>query len=128
MSDHASSSPDTHSHGHDHGDAHDDHHSPEAIRRNMKRCENVFWALLVFTAITVAVAYIPFSTTGHIVAALLIATVKATLVALFFMHLWGERFTIYQFMFFTAIFAFGLFALTYLAWWDPLSFSELKTH
>jgi cytochrome c oxidase subunit IV len=117
MSDHGSDS-----HTHDH----DDHHSPEAIKRNMRRCYWVLGALMVFTIVTVIVAYIPFNTTGHIVAALLIATFKASLVALFFMHLWDEKFTIYQFMFFTAFFAFGLFALTYLAWWDPLTFSELK--
>ncbi len=49
-----------------------------------------------------------------------IATVKAALVALIFMHLKGERGLIYKFLAFTVIFVIGLFALTYLAWTSPL--------
>ena len=47
-------------------------------------------ALLILTAITVGASYIDFGS-GNIVIALLIASVKASLVALFFMHLRYEK-------------------------------------
>jgi cytochrome c oxidase subunit 4 len=43
-------------------------------------------ALLILTAITVAASYVDFGA-GNVVIALLVASIKATLVALFFMHL-----------------------------------------
>jgi cytochrome c oxidase subunit IV len=43
-------------------------------------------ALLILTAITVGASYIDFGQ-GNVVIALFIATIKATIVALFFMHL-----------------------------------------
>lgn len=48
------------------------------------------FALLSLTILTVAAAYVDFGS-GNIVIALSIATVKATLVALFFMHLRYEK-------------------------------------
>lgn len=47
-------------------------------------------ALLILTGITVGASYIDFGS-GNIVVALLIATIKATLVALFFMHLLHDK-------------------------------------
>jgi cytochrome c oxidase subunit 4 len=49
----------------------------------------VFVALLVLTAVTVLVSYVDLGLWNTVVA-LLIASVKASLVALFFMHLKGE--------------------------------------
>jgi cytochrome c oxidase subunit 4 len=43
-------------------------------------------ALLVLTALTVGVSFIPLPPAGHVVAGLSIATIKATLVVLIFMH------------------------------------------
>jgi len=51
----------------------------------------VFGALLVLTMVTVGVSYLDLSEAETVVVALTIATVKASLVALFFMHLKGER-------------------------------------
>ena len=54
----------------------------------------VFFALLVLTAVTVAVSRVDFGS-FNIVIAMLVASVKATLVAMFFMHLKFEnKFTI----------------------------------
>jgi cytochrome c oxidase subunit 4 len=50
----------------------------------------VLLALLFLTIVTVAASYVDFGS-GNIVIALLIATIKATLVALFFMHLRYEK-------------------------------------
>jgi len=47
-------------------------------------------SLLILTAITVGASYINFGS-GNVVIALAIATVKATLVALFFMHLRHDK-------------------------------------
>jgi cytochrome c oxidase subunit 4 len=44
-------------------------------------------ALMVLTAVTVAVSYVDLGTTPNLLVALLIATIKATTVALMFMHL-----------------------------------------
>ena len=49
----------------------------------------VFGALLALTAVTVLVSYVDMGLL-NVVVALLIASVKASLVALFFMHLKGE--------------------------------------
>ena len=100
---------------------HHDHDSPEAIRK----ASNMIWAVglvLVFgTAVTVWAMDWDMGTRGKNIAfGMLIATIKASFVALIFMHLKSERGLIYKFLFFTVIFAIGLFVLTYLAWADPL--------
>ena len=51
----------------------------------------VFGALLVLTLVTVGVSYLELPEVETVVLALAIATVKASLVALFFMHLKGEK-------------------------------------
>ena len=51
----------------------------------------VFGTLLVLTLITVGVSYLDLPEAETVVVALIIATTKATLVAMFFMHLKGER-------------------------------------
>jgi cytochrome c oxidase subunit IV len=51
----------------------------------------VFGTLLVLTLITVGVSYLDLPEVETVIVALSIATVKASLVAMFFMHLKGER-------------------------------------
>jgi len=78
--------------------------------------------LLLFTAITVWLSYVDFgSQNANIVVAMIVATFKASLVAAIFMHLKGERPTIWRFLFFTAIFVAGLFLLTWLHEADPIT-------
>ena len=62
----------------------------------------VFAALMFLTVVTVAVSYLQLPIVGAVFAALVIATLKASLVAAFFMHLRRERTLIY-----------GLLALTF---------------
>jgi len=77
--------------------------------------------LLAFTAITVALSYVNFGTQkANVAVALLVATFKAGLVAAIFMHLSAEKRLIYRVLIFTGFFVFGLFWLTYLAWYDPI--------
>ena len=72
----------------------------------------VFAALLVLTLLTVAVSRLPVPPAMAIALGLAIATAKASLVALFFMHLIHERGMIIVTLVFTAIFCGALFGLT----------------
>ena len=81
-------------------------------------------ALLLFcTGLTVAFSYVNFGTrTANIVVAMALATFKAGCVAAIFMHLKSEKWTIYRILLITVVFAIGLFALTGLAFHDPIRF------
>ena len=76
------------------------------IDHHVKVYMRVFAALAVLTVITVAVAYIDLSVTGAIALALFIATIKASLVACYFMHLISEKKLIYAVMALTVLFFF----------------------
>lgn len=91
------------------------------VAKDLNRYLFVFGALLVGTVVTVAASYIPFpSNEMNIAVALLIATIKATLVAAIFMHLSHEKWTIYRFLIITVVFVIGLFSLTALAFSDHI--------
>ena len=68
-------------------------------------------ALLIGTVITVAVSYLHLPIPYAIVVALLIATVKASLVACYFMHLISEQKMIYFILSFVVIFFFAMLLL-----------------
>lgn len=70
----------------------------------------VFAALLVLTVVTVAAASLQLSATVTVVVGVAIATVKATLVAMFFMHLKGERPFVFWSLGLTAVLFAALFA------------------
>lgn len=75
--------------------------------------------LLVGTILTVLASYVDLGNHGlNIALALVIATVKASLVALYFMHLISERAMIYAVLGFTAFFFVGLMFLTLGAYAD----------
>lgn len=64
------------------------------IEEHIKVYLTIFGALGVLTVLTVAASYLDISTTEAIFLALAIATIKASLVAGYFMHLITERHTI----------------------------------
>src|SRR3954466_1382338 len=98
-----------------------DHDSPEYFKKQSNLIWKVGGLLIFFTCLTVWLQYVDFgSHDRNIVIGLLLATIKAALVALIFMHLKGERGLIYKFLAFTVVFVIGLFALTYLHWASPL--------
>src|SRR2546427_12733128 len=68
--------------------------------------------LLLGTILTVLASYVDLGHHWNIILALVIATVKASLVVLFFMHLISERQMIYIVMAFTVVFFTGLMYLT----------------
>src|SRR5437762_13622231 len=51
---------------------------------------------------------------------MLVATLKAGLVAAIFMHLAAEKRLIYRVLIFTGLFVLALFWLTFLAWYNPV--------
>jgi len=81
-----------------------DHTDAVAIRRQTKIYVAVFAALMVLTIITVTVSYLHLSTPLTIAVALLIATIKGSLVAAYFMHLISERKAIYSILILTVVF------------------------
>jgi cytochrome c oxidase subunit 4 len=66
-----------------------------------------FGALVVFTALTVALSYVTLGHVANIVVGVLIAATKAAIVALFFMHLKGEE----RWIFTIALFPLALVAV-----------------
>jgi cytochrome c oxidase subunit IV len=92
-----------------------DHSSPDSIKKAVRAYLFVFGALLVGTVLTVWAATLEFNKTHPtlgIVVALIIATVKAGLVAGYFMHLISEKKAIYATLAATAFFFAGLMGLT----------------
>jgi cytochrome c oxidase subunit 4 len=78
--------------------AHDD------IRSHVKTYYMIFGALMVLTVITVAVSYLELPTAMAVTVALIVAGIKGSLVAMYFMHLLHERKVIYWVLMLTVIF------------------------
>ena len=101
--------------------AHDDHVAHN-VSKHIRAYLMVGATLITFTAITVFLSYVNFGTMkANVAVAMLVATFKAGLVAAIFMHLSNEKRMIYRILMFTAFFVLGLFFLTYLAWYDPVT-------
>jgi cytochrome c oxidase subunit IV len=83
------------SESHDHKSAAHDAHSHADLDRHVRAAMYVFGMLLVLTGFTVGAYYLHLPRRAAITLALLIATVKGSLVAAWFMHLVSERTLIY---------------------------------
>jgi len=90
------------SESHEPKDTHADHSHAE-VDRQVRAAMYVFGSLLVLTAFTVAAYFLHLPTRLAITLALLIATVKGSLVAAWFMHLVSERRLIYFMLGLTAV-------------------------
>jgi caa(3)-type oxidase subunit IV len=103
------------------GAAHDEH-AAHNVSKHIRAYLYVGATLLTFTAITVFLSYVNFGTMkANVAVAMIVATFKAGLVAAIFMHLSNEKRMIYRILMFTVFFVLGLFFLTYLAWYDPVT-------
>jgi cytochrome c oxidase subunit IV len=101
----------------DHSEPHS--HSPAEVAKHVRVYLVIFAALLVATVVTVALYAVHFESVAvTIVVALLVATVKAALVACYFMHLISEKRLIYIMLGFTMFFFAGLMVLTLLSYAD----------
>ena len=78
--------------------------------------------LLVATAITVWLSYVDFgSRAANITVAMIVATIKVGFVAAIFMHLKGEKWTIWKFLILTIF-------LTLLHYADPIFGTKYNMH
>jgi cytochrome c oxidase subunit 4 len=119
----------SHSHGNSAEHGHDHSHDAEHIKAHVRKYLMVFGALLVGTVITVLMyfVYLP-SVAATVAVALFIATIKASLVACYFMHLIDEKKMIYTLLFATVFFFAGLMTLTLWANGDPPSHTWMPAY
>jgi cytochrome c oxidase subunit IV len=96
----------------------DDQHAVDThhvdIDKQVKIYITVFVSLMALTLITVAVSYLHLPPVLAISVALLVATIKGTLVACYFMHLIAEKKLIYAVLIVTVAFFVVLLALPVL--------------
>ena len=90
----------------------DDHAAD--IDRHVRIYITVFVALMVLTVVTVAIARVHLPVPIAVTVAMLVAGIKGTLVACYFMHLISERKLIYAVLALTAAFFAALLALPVL--------------
>ena len=86
-------------------------HSVEEIKKETRTYVLVFAALAVLTVMTVMVSELDLSTGPAVALGLLIALVKGSLVACFFMHLISEQKLIYSVLILTVVFFIVLIIL-----------------
>ena len=98
-------------------------HAAADIDRHVRIYITVFVALMVLTVITVAIARLHLPVHTAVAIALLVATIKGSLVACYFMHLISEKKLIYAVLVLTAVFFLALLALPVLTvsngYWIP---------
>ena len=83
-------------------------HSPEAVKKQVRAYVAVFGALAVLTVLTVGVSYLHLSLEKAIALALVIASIKAALVASVFMHLNNEKKVVWLVLVLAIVFFFVL--------------------
>jgi caa(3)-type oxidase subunit IV len=96
------------------------HADQEAIRKSIRSYMVVGALLLVFTGATVVANQFHFAVPAAITLALIIATIKGSMVASVFMHLSHEKKWIYGALLLTAVFFFALLFLPLLTVADGL--------
>ena len=98
-------------------------HDPAEIDRHVRVYITVFVALLVLTHVTVAISYLDLSVPMAVTVAMIVATVKGSLVACYFMHLISEKRLIHAVLALTAAFFVVLLLLPVLTvsdgYWIP---------
>jgi cytochrome c oxidase subunit 4 len=98
-------------------------HGNEDLQKHVKTYIKIGIILGVATIITVALSYVELPTHGqNLVVGMIVAAIKAALVALVFMHLNHERSLIYKVLAFTGFFLISIFVLIYLTHGDLLAF------
>lgn len=96
-----------------------DHHH---VRKHVRAYITVGIALLALTGLTVGLAFVDYGNNKamEMGVAILVAIVKAGLVAYIFMHLNSERPLIYRVLIFTTVFVIALFVLTLFAFQNDI--------
>ncbi|NNC89513.1 MAG: hypothetical protein HKN82_13740 [Akkermansiaceae bacterium] len=103
--------------------------SPEAVKKAQKLYLLIGAILFVFTVVTLLVATVPALDVGRhgfdladMTIGLLIASLKAGLVAAIFMHLSNEKRTIYVLISLGIVFGLAMILLIWFAYADPIEF------
>ncbi len=97
----------------------------EDIKRHVRGYITVFAALMTLTIITVTISYLHLNVTAAIIVALIIATVKGSLVASYFMHLISEKKIIFAVLTLTVIFFIGMMFLPLLGHSDIITYKHV---
>jgi len=97
-----------------------DSHGAEDIKKQVRGYIMVFVALMALTIVTVAISYLHLDVAAAVTVALVVATIKASLVASYFMHLISEKKLIYATLMLTALFFVGLMFLPVSHMLDPI--------
>ena len=81
------------------------------IDKHVRVYITVFVALMILTVVTVAISRFHFPVAVAVTVALIVATIKGSLVACYFMHLISEKKLIYAVLALTIVFFIALMAL-----------------
>lgn len=100
-------------------------HDPAEIDKHVRTYIMVFATLMVLTIVTVAVSYLHLEIHAAVAVALVIASIKASLVALFFMHLISERQVVLLILALTGVFAVALLLLPIITNLDHITTSNM---
>ena len=91
------------------------------IKKHVRIYITVFISLAILTGVTVGASYIHMNVAMTVTVALFIASVKAGLVASYFMHLISEKKLIYSVLILTGVFFIAMMFLVLLAYYDRLT-------
>jgi cytochrome c oxidase subunit 4 len=94
------------------------------IDKHVRVYITVFVALMVLTVVTVAVSRYHFPVPVAVTVALIVATIKGSLVACYFMHLISEKKLIYAVLALTVVFFAALLALPVFTFSDGYWIAE----
>jgi cytochrome c oxidase subunit 4 len=98
----------------------DSDHS-EDVKKSVRTYIVVFVALMVLTIITVAISTLHLSVVAAVTVALIVAAIKGSLVASYFMHLISERKLIYATLILTGVFFILLMFLPVSTYLDSVA-------
>ncbi len=96
-----------------------------SVQQQVRTYVLVFVALLGLTMITVTVSYLHLNVAAAITVALVIAAIKGSLVASYFMHLISEKKVIYATLILTAVFFVALMWLPIFAHSNPVVYKHV---
>ena len=94
------------------------HMSVEEVKKHTRIYWVIFSSLLLLTGVTVGISYIHLPFTYAVILALVVASTKASLVALYFMHLISEKAVIYFTLALTAFFFVFFIIIPWFIPWD----------
>ena len=97
----------------------------EDVKKHVRAYISVFVALMALTVVTVTVSYLHLNVTAAIIVALIIAAIKGTLVASYFMHLISEKKIILAVLVLTVIFFIGMMFLPLLGHSDIITYKHV---